>query len=257
MTARPPSSATPERTDTGSGTVSLERLVGDLVTEDPGRTRVLDRYRIDYCCGGGRTLAEACSQAGVDGAVVLADLERLVGGPAADWAAMSLTDLCRHIVDTHHAYLWEEMPRLAALAEKVHRVHGERHPELERLQEVYQELQRDLEPHLLREERVLFPAIEALEAVEPEQPVMTLVMPIRVMMAEHDSAGELLVQLRDATGGYLTPADGCGSYTALMSGLEQLEQDTHLHIHKENNVLFPAVLRLQQQRQEGRRHGRD
>jgi regulator of cell morphogenesis and NO signaling len=157
---------------------------------------------------------------------------------------MSPAALVDHLESTHHAYLRVALPRLCALADKVASVHGERHPELSEVARLVVELRADLEPHLLKEERVLFPMVRELAgaAVAPEFHCGTLANPIRVMSQEHDAVGELLALLRATTGDYAVPADGCASYAALYTGLAELEADTHLHVHKENNVLFPAVL---------------
>ncbi len=224
-------------------TIHPEITLADLVTQDPGRARVLERLGLDYCCGGTRTLGQACAEADLNFPDVMDALGQAPSQPAGDWESMSLRELTQHLVQTHHAYLWEEMPRLSALVAKVAGVHGERHPELAQIATTYEELRADLEPHLLKEERILFPAIVQLEA--GEQPFPPPSHPIRVMMAEHDAAGELLARLRELTGGYVPPADGCGSYQAMMAGLEELEHDTHVHIHKENNILFPKVLELE------------
>lgn len=220
--------------------------LGELVAAQPGRARVLERLGLDYCCGGSATLQDACSAAGVDldtAVTALADAPADQEVPdAAALAAMTLTDLSAHIVRTHHGYLWEEMPRMSALVEKVATVHGERHPELAQLRATYEELRAELEPHLTKEEHVLFPSIGAIEA--GHEPPTTPEQPIGELMSEHDRAGELLAELRVISGGYTTPADGCASYEAMMRGLEQLEHDTHVHIHLENNVLFPRTLAL-------------
>ncbi|MEO8697420.1 MAG: hemerythrin domain-containing protein [Acidimicrobiales bacterium] len=144
---------------------------------------------------------------------------------------------------THHAYLHDALPRLVALADKVASVHRANHPELKNVAGLVQEIRADLEPHLLKEERVLFPMIRELAAATaaPAFHCGSLSNPIRVMMSEHDTVGELLARLRNSTNGYRVPDDGCASYQALYRGLAELEADTHLHIHKENNVLFPAV----------------
>jgi regulator of cell morphogenesis and NO signaling len=155
--------------------------------------------------------------------------------------------LVDHLEATHHRYLHGELPRLAALARKVEGVHGDRHPELRRVASTFTELHADLEPHLMKEERVLFPMIRELAGATtaPSFHCGSVDNPIRMMLLEHDRAGELLLELRDLTNGYQPPADGCASYQALYRGLEELEADTHLHVHKENNVLFPAVLALE------------
>jgi regulator of cell morphogenesis and NO signaling len=217
--------------------------LGTLVTEHPELARELERLGLDYCCGGDRSLEGACRDAGLDALEVTAALNAQDSiGPAA-WATMSPIELVDHLEATHHAYLHAELPRLAALAKKVTEVHGERHPELTEIGDTLVELRTDLEPHLEKEERVLFPMIRELMATEtaPTFHCGSLANPISVMLVEHDRVGELLSRLREFTDGYTTPADGCASYEAFSRGLAELEADTHLHIHKENNLLFPAV----------------
>ncbi|MBX3286765.1 MAG: iron-sulfur cluster repair di-iron protein [Actinobacteria bacterium] len=221
-----------------------------IVDVRPGATRVLERHRLDYCCGGGRTLADACAEAGIDVEPVLAELARADQAGAAEpapWTAMTPTQLVDHLEATHHRYLHDELPRLTALVDKVVGVHGDRHPELVRVRDSFGLLRGDLEPHLAKEERILFPMIRQLDAAvdAPAFHCGNLANPIRVMLAEHDRAGELLQRLRTLTDDHLPPADACGSYRALYEGLERLERDTHLHVHKENNVLFPAVVALE------------
>ncbi|MFN8053610.1 MAG: iron-sulfur cluster repair di-iron protein [Acidimicrobiales bacterium] len=221
--------------------------LGDIVTSQPAAARVLERFGLDYCCGGTATLGAACAERGVDRAEVEAALADL-GDPApADWAHMSAVEMVDHLEATHHAYLCVELERLHRLADKVEAVHGERHPELAEIRSTFAQLRADLEPHLLKEERVLFPMIREL-ATATEMPDFhcgTLRNPISVMLREHDRAGELLAQLRSLTSDYTAPADGCASYRALFDDLERLEADTHLHVHKENNLLFPAVVAME------------
>lgn len=232
---------------TDTGTIDASTTLADLVSEDNRRSGVLEQLGLDYCCNGGRALDDAVVAAGLDLAAVTDALQLPEAAPAATAAAAGPSDLSAQahlIVDTHHAYLWEEMPRLHALADKVTGVHGDRHPELARVRELYLATEADLDPHLTREERVVFPAITRLErtgaAVTTAQgPVEDLVA---TLVAEHDVVGDLFKELRAVTGGYRTPEDGCGSYRALYDGLARMEADLHLHIHKENNVLFPATL---------------
>lgn len=221
-------------------TITTDLTLGALVTENPGRSRVLEKLGLDYCCGGQVSLRDACEAAGLDEAEVLAALNDAPTVPTVDWDSLSLSEFGNRIVDTHHAYLWQELPRLSALVEKVATVHGANHPELAELRTTYEQLRAELEPHLLKEERVLFPAIAAVEAgMEPMVPPH---QPIQVLLTEHDDAGELLAKLREVSDGYTAPADGCNSYRAMMSGLAELEHDTHVHIHLENNELFPRAL---------------
>jgi regulator of cell morphogenesis and NO signaling len=156
-----------------------------------------------------------------------------------------LTTLAEFIEATHHQYLHDELPALESLAAKLHGVHGERRPELDDVRRLVSELRADLEPHLLKEERVLFPAIHALVGGNRDLPFGTVQNPIRMMAMEHDHCGDLLAQLRAAARGYTVPDDACASYQSLYQRLAVLEADTHLHIHLENNVLFPAVVAVE------------
>lgn len=220
-----------------------------LVTERPETAATLDRLGLDYCCGGNRPVEEAVSEAGLDLAEVLEALAQTAPtDDDTDWRGLGPAELVDHLEATHHAYLAEALPRLEALADKVADVHGGRHHELLHVRALFAELRADLEPHLRKEEQVLFPMIRELVAADaPTQfHCGSLQNPISVMDAEHDRAGELLACLRDATQGYEVPDDGCASYRALYEGLAELEADTHLHVHKENNLLFPAVLAAEQ-----------
>ena len=218
-----------------------------IIDANPATAGILEHHQLDYCCGGQRTLDQACAERDLDPAAILAELEEVQPEAAPDWTTMSPAALVDHIESTHHRYLHEELPRLAALTDKVLDVHGTRHPELHDVEVTFTELREDLEPHLTKEERVLFPMIRELAAATtaPTFPCGSLANPIRMMLLEHDRAGELLATLRWTTGGFEPPTDACASYQALYRGLAEIEADTHLHVHKENNVLFPAVLALE------------
>jgi regulator of cell morphogenesis and NO signaling len=228
-------------------TTMTERSLADVVTSVPGAARVFERHGLDYCCGGKQRLDAACRRSGIDPEEIANELADLGAVPAPVWAQMGPAELVDHLEQTHHAYLHAEFPRLSALAAKVAEVHGARHPELIDVQAAYEAVRSDLDPHLMREERVLFPMIRELatSSTRPQFHCGTLANPISVMLAEHDSTGDLLARLRNLTDGYQTPSDGCASYRAFYDGLAELEADTHLHIHKENNVLFPAVTTLE------------
>jgi regulator of cell morphogenesis and NO signaling len=222
-------------------TKTIEPTLGDLVATNPAAARVFETFGLDYCCHGERTLRAACADAGVDPVAVEAKIAAAVPEGDVTWAALPPAELADHIVATHHVYLHEELPLVEALATKVRAAHGARHPELADVERLVAAVRADLEPHLMREERVLFPAIHALAAGERDFPFGTVANPIRMMGIEHERAGELLAELRRATDGYAVPADGCASYRSLYERLEALELDTHLHIHKENHLLFPAA----------------
>lgn len=224
-----------------------EITLGEVVTQRPGSARILESLGLDYCCGGGRSLADACRDEGVDPADVIHRLGEVPGGPAPDWSRMGPAQLVDHLEATHHAFLHTELARLGSLADKVAGVHGDRHPELHDVRHTCAALRADLEPHLMKEEQVLFPMIRELDGADtsPQFHCGTLQNPISVMMSEHDRAGELLAELRRLSDGFSVPPDACASYTALYRGLAEFETDTHMHVHKENNLLFPAVLALE------------
>lgn len=227
--------------------MSTTTTLATIVDANPAAARIFERHKLDYCCGGRRTLDDACTELGIDPTSVLAELDAEATTMPADWTGLGVAELVDHIEGTHHRYLHEELPRLHALTEKVVGVHAGRHPELTEVGEAYSALRADLEPHLMKEEQVLFPMIREL-AVATEEPTFhcgSIANPIKMMMLEHDQAGELLARLRRLTSDYTVPDDACASYTALYTGYAELEADTHLHVHKENNVLFPAVLAIE------------
>lgn len=233
--------------------VMSERTVRDLASTNPGAARIFESFGIDYCCGGEKSLAQACSVAKVNVQEVLRALER---PPAPhddrDWQAASLAELVQHIVEKHHVYVRAEIPRLMALLAKVVRVHGENHPELQELETSFKALAEELTLHLLKEECMLFPYIVQLEGAaksggRPAPPMFGAVQnPVRMMMMEHDSAGEVLRNMRAVSNGYATPEDGCMSYRMLYRALPEFEADLHQHIHLENNILFPRAIELEE-----------
>lgn len=231
-------------------TIATDVTLAALVDEHPAVAHELERLGLDYCCGGRRSLGDACAGAGLDAHEVVAllrDADAAAPDRPAPWVGLGPAELVDHLEAVHHRPLDAELPRLAALSEKVRDVHGDRHPELVDVDATLTELRADLEPHLRKEEVVLFPMIRELATadVAPSFHCGTLRNPISVMLVEHDRAGELLHRMRTLTGGYAPPDDACASYRALYEGLADLEADTHLHVHKENNVLFPMVLELE------------
>lgn len=221
-------------------TVSPTTLVSDLVLEQPGRTTVFESLGIDFCCGGRIPLAQACADRGLDLDEVV---DALAGAPAPvdpdlDVARMSPAELAAHIVDRHHGYLRAELPGLAPLVEKVARVHGGRHPELREVAALFEQVSGELVRHLHEEEEVVFPACTA---GTPEA-ASTLADEIARMEEDHVLVGTGLARMRTLTHGFDPPEGACTSYRAMLQRLDALERDVHLHVHKENNVLFPRAL---------------
>ncbi|MCC7382257.1 MAG: iron-sulfur cluster repair di-iron protein [Deltaproteobacteria bacterium] len=234
-------------------TIDTAKSIGELAAELPGAFRIFEKVGIDYCCGGQQTLAEACAAAGVPLEDVLRSLEaEPASTPAADWRTRPLEDLVAHLVEIHHSFTRESLSRIELLLGRVCAVHGGRHPELHRVRAAFESLRDDLVPHLAKEERVLFPYVLALAeatrdgALPPMPPFRTVQNPIRMMNVEHEAVGVVLRVLREASGGYTAPADGCPSYRALYEALADLEADLHLHIHLETNVLFPRAIELEE-----------
>jgi regulator of cell morphogenesis and NO signaling len=232
--------------------IEVTMTLAELVDAQPGLAREFERVGLDYCCGGGRSFAAACAERGLDDAQLASELAAIAEVlPPAEWTTMDAGELVDHLEQTHHRFLWDEMPRITALVDKIVSVHGGRHPELDEIAACYGAVRADLEPHLLKEERILFPMVRELTA-STELPSLiggSLRGPISVMLAEHDTVGALLAEVRELTEDYTPPADGCATYVACFAALAEIEADTHLHIHKENNVLFPMVVHLEADRE--------
>ncbi len=216
-----------------------ETPVGRIASEHPLATKVFARHQIDFCCGGGRPLAEICASKDLDTQAILEEIEVATAGSDGDlerWSSAPVAELIDHIVTTYHRRLDEELPRLEHMARKVLRVHGDKAPDvLPRLVSTFVALKRELEEHMVKEERILFPMIMAGQGASATGP-------IAVMEHEHESAGQALKTLRELTDDYRVPDGACNTWRALWHGLAALEEDMHQHIHLENNILFPRSL---------------
>lgn len=229
--------------------------VAEMAAGSLAAVRVFERLGIDYCCGGKRPLVDVCREKGLDSVAVQQELDAVGKTSDAgdrDWAAAPLRELVEHIVNTHHAYLKREFQPLGERLAKVYRVYNERYgPTLIGLPEVFDGLRSELEMHMFKEERILFPAIVAAESAvangahPPRTPFGPFSNPIGMMEAEHESAGQALARIRTITADFAIPEYACVTYRALMSGLQELEQDLHLHIHLENNILFPRATEIE------------
>jgi regulator of cell morphogenesis and NO signaling len=232
--------------------VDLETTVRDIALEHSQAVRVFESFGIDYCCGGGQSLEEACRQARVSVTEVREALERpadIEQDAGADWAAVSLEELTDHIVARHHGFVRRETARLADLLGKVRAKHTANHPELDRLEELFRALASELKLHMMKEEQVLFPMIRQLEEASREEDADTaafagIMFPMERMISEHENAGGALREIRSLTGSFQVPVDACPSFHALYQGLEECERDLHRHIHLENNILFPSARRM-------------
>lgn len=228
--------------------------VKDIALSDPKARRILEDAGVDYCCGGAKSLHEACLHTEVPAEEILRRLSenREQVSPTGDvWTSAPLADLTRHIQEQHHQYVREAIPRIRTLLEKVKAKHGENHREIADIQMLFTEVGHEMIMHMQKEEQILFPYIDGMErSIQAKKMVEpsffgTVRNPIQAMMSEHDSAGELVKQIRGASSGYTPPPDACTSYLALYQELRQFEEDLHQHVHLENNILFPRAAEME------------
>jgi regulator of cell morphogenesis and NO signaling len=222
-----------------------ETPIGDAVARDLRTATVFTRYGIDFCCGGSRTIEDACVGAHLDPDRVVADLRAVTDaspspGDLSGWPAARLID---RIVSRHHTYVRAQAPVIAGYLDKLLAKHGERHPELGRLAAIFRDVADELSHHQQREEDVVFPAIARL-AGEAGPRDARLAEPLALLEDEHEWAGRQLALMRTLANDYQVPADGCATYRACYVALEDFENDLHQHVHLENSVLFPLVRRL-------------
>jgi regulator of cell morphogenesis and NO signaling len=235
--------------------IKPEMEVSTIAVEAPSTIKVFEKLGIDFCCGGKKALEEVCAKSGYDVSSVLAELNSALdkGVPASTmhWENASLALLCRHIVSHHHKFTQNELMRLGRMMVKVVERHGKQHPEVASMQVLLKKLDAEMHTHMDKEEQILFPYIEALEngsiAGHPSatSPFGTVENPIHMMMMEHDEAGGMLRQLRSLSNDFKPPADACPTFVGLYQGFMDLEADLHVHIHLENNILFPRTMELE------------
>ncbi len=237
--------------------IEIDRTVGQQAAAYPASKRIFEKLGIDYCCGGSKPLAEACTDHGIefDQLVEMLSSEesRSAGARGADldFPSMSLAALSDHIVREHHVFTRDENERITALLEKVCSVHGNNHEELFEIQKIFGMMRLELENHMLKEERMLFPYISLMESSlgfnqpVPPAPFGSTRNPIRVMLSEHDAAAAQLRDIRQLSADFTVPEDACTSYRSLYEELEGLEKDLHEHIHLENNLLFPRAIQME------------
>lgn len=237
--------------------INTSKSVAEHAIEHPSSKRVFEKLKIDYCCGGKITLAEACSKINVSvnelTDLLEAEEKRFVNVDSEpDHATMSLASLSDHIVRRHHVFTRDEDARIAALLEKVCRVHGPHNPKLLEIEMIFGTLRLELENHMLKEERMLFPYIALMESSlafglsVPPAPFGTTRNPVRVMTSEHDAAAEQLRAIRELSDDFRPPEWACATYRALLEALEGLEKDLFRHIHLENNILFPKAIEMEE-----------
>lgn len=229
----------------------ITKSLAQIVNTNHRAATVFEKYHLDFCCKGKRTLQQACTESEIKIEEVLSDLERTAQGKSIPihYENMSLTQLADYIVLTHHSYVKKEMPAILSYLEKVAFKHGDRHPEMIRILELFATVKEEMGQHMQKEEQILFPRIKEVEQQLGEGSEMIinnsfLLSPISMMEQEHDHAGSLLSEIRKLTNDYTPPADACTTYKLSFAALQAFEQDLHQHVHLENNILFPKALRL-------------
>lgn len=230
------------------------KTVGEIVKLDFRAADVFSSYGIDFCCGGKISVSEACANNNCDESKVIGDLEALqneVNSSAHDFDSWNLGFLADYIINTHHQYVRTSIPQILPLAQKVSDVHGDHHPEVIRINQLFQDLADELTTHLKKEEMVLFPYIKELAATQSAGESLddscfgSVASPISVMEMEHENAGVILKEMYRLSNGYSVPEDACNTFRVLFGKLKAFEDDLHRHIHLENNILFPKAIELE------------
>lgn len=236
-------------------TITKERTVGEIVSENIKAADIFKKFNIDFCCGGGISIEKACQKKGVSSEELLEALSILNSTDISrtynykTWSADFLID---HIINVHHSYVSESIPILMQYAHKVAQVHGHHYTEVLEIYELFTEVAEELSQHLLKEERVLFPYIKQMVEIDKEggklPPVHfgSVQNPVRMMEHEHENAGDVFKRIAEITHNYMPPEGACNTFRALYAKLSEFEQDLHLHIHLENNILHKKALALEE-----------
>jgi len=233
-----------------------DETLGEIVAKDMHKAQIFKKYGIDFCCGGKKTVKQACAEKGIDVTIIEQELQKagkVVSNRPLPYNEWNLDFLADYIVNTHHSYVRKNLPDITSYAAKVMQVHGNQHPELIRINQLVSEVNAELTGHLVKEEKILFPYIKALVAAKDHtQPLQaahfgSVQSPINMMEMEHELVGKNLDEIRQLSHNYLLPEDACASYSLLYRMLDEFEEDLHLHIHLENNILFPKALAIEKQ----------
>ena len=233
-----------------------DETLGQIATKDLRKAQIFKKYGLDFCCGGKKTVKQACAEKGLDIAQIEKELQQADKVaptrplPYNEWALDFLAD---YIVNTHHSYVKKSLPDLMTYAAKVAKVHGDHHPELLLINQLVKAVNSEFTAHMVKEEQVLFPHIKGLVAsknnISHLQPSSfdSVQGPINMMEMEHEMVGKNMEEIRTLSTNYSLPEDACASYSLLYKMLEEFEDDLHTHIHLENNILFPKALALEKE----------
>jgi len=233
--------------------VTSNSSIGEIVAADFRTAKVFEKYGIDFCCGGHVSLAASCTEKGIEQKVIEEELETIKNQPverSQNYTAWALPFLADYIVNTHHAYLNENMEQIAAYTNKIAGVHGGHHPELYEIASIFGKIIMDMVPHLKEEEEVLFPAIKRIEAgkisgLTKETKDLELIrLSLEKLQKEHEAIGDAVHAIRHLAKDYAIPDDVCNTFRITYQKLEEFEDDLHKHVHLENNILFLKAAQL-------------
>jgi len=233
---------------------NTQKEIGQFVAEDYRTAAIFSKYKIDFCCNGNRTVEEACDKKSIDSNLLMDEINIILNsksGETIDYKSWPLDLLVDYIEKKHHRYVEEKTLILRQFLDKLCRVHGERHPELFKINELFTASTGELASHMKKEELMLFPFIKQLVNAQLNNVAVkaphfgTVKNPIAMMMQEHDNEGERFREIAELSDNYNPPADACNTYKVTFAMLEEFEKDLHLHIHLENNILFPEAIKLE------------
>ena len=232
----------------------VKKQIGEFVAKDYRTAAIFTKYKIDFCCNGSRTIEEACDKKGIDSNLIMDEIKEVLNsktGELIDYKSWPLDLLAEYIEKKHHRYVEEKIPVLGQFLDKLCRVHGERHPELYKINELFTASAGELASHMKKEELILFPFVKKMVKAKLEDGAVqspqfgTVENPIAMMMEEHDNEGQRFRDIAKLTNNYNPPADACNTYKVTYAMLDEFEKDLHLHIHLENNILFPEAIQLE------------
>lgn len=221
--------------------------IGQIVADDFRAAEILKDAGIDFCCGGKKTLEEACKEKNIKPEIIekkIQDLSLVPIGNSHNFKEWSLDFLADYIVNTHHKYVLKTLPELLFYTQKIADVHGSNHKELEEVADLFSKINSELLQHMKNEEEVLFPAVKEVLKNNSQEGKQTIQSEISRMTGEHEFAGGAMDKINEITDGYKVPADGCNTYHVTFKLLQQFEDDLHVHVHLENNILFPKAMKL-------------
>ena len=222
------------------------RTIGEIVAQDFTTATIFKEAGLDFCCGGKKTLEEACNEKGIDAAALasrLVNSGEVRTGTTHKFNEWQPGFLCDYIVNEHHSYIRKALPDLVFYTQKIAKVHAGNHRELQEVAELFSQINRELLQHLKKEEDILFPAVKEIFSSRSERSKAVIRKEIDAILGEHEFAGGAMDRINSLTGGYKLPEDACNSYRLTFNLLEKFEDDLHTHVHLENNILFPKTLK--------------